>query len=182
VGLAVTGAPGRVFERKRTWQLDRAAFAAAAALIAGAERPHQPQLIIGIDRGGRDLAAALSRHLDVPALMISARHNASDEINLAATAVTVDVGPVGERAASSRLLVADDIAGSGQTLAMATDLLTRQRGAASVRTAVLCRNAGSTVVPDTWVWDVADWVVFPWEPPPGDPSEPLPFPNCARHP
>jgi hypothetical protein len=182
VGLAVTGIPARVFERKRIWQLDRAAFAAAAALIAGAERPHRPQLIIGIDRGGRDLAAALSRHLDVPAVMIRARHNASDEINLAATSVTVDLGPLGDRAAPARLLVADDIAGSGLTLAVTTGLLTGPCGAASVRTAVLCRNAGSTVAPDTWVWDVADWVVFPWEPPPGDPAEPLPFPNCARHP
>lgn len=182
--MAVTSSvPARVFERKRVWQLDRTAFEAAAALIAAAERPHQPGLIIGIDRGGRDLATALSAHLDVPAVMIRARHNTSDEIALpAAGIVTADPSPLDGRAAPARLLVADDIAGSGQTLAAVSGLLAARFAAARIRTAVLCRNAGSSQAPCTWVWDVADWVAFPWEPPPGAPTEPLPFPESARHP
>jgi len=184
VGVAVTGSsPARVFEHKRIWQLDRAAFEAAAALIAAAERPHQPDLIVGIDRGGRDLATALSAHLSIPAVMIRARHNPSDEIALpAAGTVTADLSPLDGREAPARLLVADDIAGSGQTLAAVSGLLAGRFGAARIRTAVLCRNAGSTQAPGTWVWDVADWVAFPWEPPPGAPTEPLPFPDHARHP
>jgi uncharacterized protein len=182
--VAVTGSiPVRVFEHKRIWQLDRAAFEAAAALIAAAEHPHQPDLIVGIDRGGRDLATALSAHLGVPAVMIRARHNPSDEIALpAAGSVTVDLNPLGNRAAPARPLVADDIAGSGQTLATASRLLAERFGAARIRSAVLCRNAGSAQAPDTWVWDVADWVAFPWEPPPGVPTDFLPFPDRARHP
>jgi hypoxanthine phosphoribosyltransferase len=173
--------PARVFEHKQIWQLSRTAFEAAAALIADAERPHQPELIIGIDRGGRDLATALSWHLHVPAVMIAARHNLSDEIALPAIGtVTVDLSPLGNRAAC-RVLVADDIAGSGQTLAVTRGLLGARFGAAGIRTAVLCRNAGSAQAPDTWIWDVADWVTFPWEPPPGGPVVPLPSPNCARH-
>lgn len=170
----MTGTPARVFEHKRIWQLSRAAFERATALIADAERPHQPQLIIGIDRGGRDLATALSRHLRLPAVMIRARHNPSDQVALPATgAVTADLSPLGNREAD-RLLVADDIAGSGQTLAVTAGLLTAWCGAASIRTAMLCRNAGSSLTPNTWIWDVADWVVFPWEPPPGDATEPCP--------
>ena len=179
----MTAAPVRVFEHQRIWQLDRAAFDAAAALIAAAEHPHQPQLIIGIDRGGRDLANALSRHLQIPVVMITARHNASDQIALpAAGTVGVDLSPLGNQARSARLLVADDIAGSGQTLAVTSGLLAARNGPASIRTAVLCRNAGSSLTPDTWVWDVADWVVFPWETPPGIPTRPLPLPDRARHP
>jgi hypoxanthine phosphoribosyltransferase len=184
VGVAVTGSiPARVFEHKRIWQLDQAAFEAAAALIANAERPHQPELVVGIDRGGRDLATALSAHLSVPAVMIRARHNLSDEIALpAAGTVEVDLSPLDDRQAPARLLIADDIAGSGQTLAVASGLLAARFGAARIRTAVLCRNAGSTQAPGTWIWDVADWVAFPWEPPPAAPIEPLPFPEFARHP
>ena len=175
--------PARVFERKRIWRLDRAAFEAAAALIAAAERPRQPDLIVGIDRGGRDLATALSVHLGIPAVMIRARHNPSDEIALpAAGTVTADLSPLDGCKAPARLLVADDIAGSGQTLAAVSGLIADRFGAARIRTAVLCRNAGSSTAPDTWVWDVADWVAFPWEPPPGAPTEPLPFPDRARHP
>jgi hypoxanthine phosphoribosyltransferase len=182
--VAVTGGiPARVFEHKRIWQLEQAAFEAAAALIAAAERPHQPDLIIGIDRGGRNLATALSAHLNVTAVMIRARHNPSDKIALpAAGSVSVDLSPLRNRAAPTRLLLADDIAGSGQTLAATSRLLAGQFGTARIRTAVLCRNAGSTQAPDTWVWDVADWVAFPWEPPPDPPTEPLPFPYRARHP
>ena len=175
--------PARVFERKRIWRLDRAAFEAAAALIAAAERPRQPDLIVGIDRGGRDLATALSVHLGIPAVMIRARHNPSDEIALpAAGTVTADLSPLDGCKVPPRLLVADDIAGSGQTLAAVSGLIADRFGAARIRTAVLCRNAGSSDAPDTWVWDVADWVAFPWEPPPGAPTEPLPFPDRARHP
>ncbi len=182
--MAVTSSvPARVFERKRVWQLGRAAFEVAAALIATAERAYQPELIIGIDRGGRDLATALSGHLCVPAIMIRARHNPSDEIALPAVgAVTADLSPLGTCEAPARLLIADDIAGSGQTLAVTSGLLAARFGTARIRTAVLCRNAGSSTAPDTWVWDVADWVVFPWEPPPGAPAESLPLPDSARHP
>ena len=45
----------------------------------------------------------------------------------------------------------------------------------------LCRNEGSSVYPDAWVWDVRDWVVFPWEPhDPGLRTSPLPTPPTVR--
>ena len=64
-----------------------------------------------------------------------------------------------------RLLVVDDVADSGRTLALVLDLL-RDRGA-DARSAVLYRKSASTVVPDFTWRRTDDWIVFPWsaEPP-----------------
>lgn len=181
MGLAVTPA-ARIFEGTRTWRLSWDCFSQAAALIAAAERPHAPGLIIGVERGGRALAKELSASLGVPAVMIRARHNATDQAGLQATGqVTVDLSALAGRPAG-RVLVADDICGSGHTLSAVSRALTAKHGTACIRAAVLCRNAGSAVDPDTWAWDVADWVSFPWEPEPAAPTEPLPPPAIARHP
>jgi uncharacterized protein len=176
----VTGT--RVFEGRRTWRVSPAAFEAAAALIAGAEQPYRPGLVIGIKRGGRDLAAALAARLGTPAVMIAARHNATDAIGLPATGlVTVDPAALLRHGPVSRVLIADDICGSGATLRAVTVLAAAVLGARA-RTAVLCRNAGSGHSPSTWAWDVADWVCFPWESPPPSPAEDLPLPTTVRHP
>jgi uncharacterized protein len=182
--VAVTSCVARVFEGMRVWRLDDASFRLAARLIAGAERPHRPEAVIGIERGGRDLATVLSLDLGVPAVMVKARHNATDDVTAPATgSVTADPAALDRLPAAGRLLIADDISGSGLTLTVVRSLVAARYPAAAIRTAVLCRNAGSRHAPDTWVWDVADWVVFPWEEPPaGITTEPLPEPLCARHP
>jgi hypoxanthine phosphoribosyltransferase len=172
----------RVFEGARTWRLSWERFGEAAALIAEAERLHAPGLVIGVERGGRALATALSAGLGVPAVMIRTRHNASDQMRLPATGqVSIDLSPLADCEAG-RVLVADDICGSGATLAAIRQALTTRHHATAVRSAVLCRNAGSAVDPDTWAWDVADWVSFPWEPEPSTPTEPLPALVIVRHP
>ena len=64
-----------------------------------------------------------------------------------------------------RILVVDDVADSGRTLALVLDLL-RQHGA-EARSAVLYGKPRSAVTPD-YVWRLTDkWIVFPWsaEPP-----------------
>jgi uncharacterized protein len=179
--VAVTGA--RVFQGQRTWRVSPAAFAAAAALIADAERPHRPGLVIGIERGGHDLAVALAERLQAPAVMITARHNRSDRIALPASGlVTVDPVPLLSHGTARQVLIADDICGSGATLRAVTGLAVSLLGAARARTAVLCRNTGAGLAPSTWAWDVADWVCFPWESQPATPTEDLPLPTTVRHP
>lgn len=82
------------------------------------------------------------------------------------------------------MLLVDDICGSGVTLRAVTNVFAQRCYPAIVRTAVLCRNHGAALDLDVWVWDVADWVAFPWEPPPkvAAPIEWLRAPARSRRP
>jgi hypoxanthine phosphoribosyltransferase len=172
----------RVFEGARIWRLTDDQLWAAAALIAAAERAHAHDVIVGIARGGVAPAAALSDLTGVRQHIITARHNLTDQIETPATGhVTLDVADLPTDLHRARILVVDDICGTGATLRAATNAV-QGLGAATIRTAVLCRNTGSLLYPDTWVWDVADWTVFPWEPDPGRPTQLLPEPAEVRHP
>ena len=67
--------------------------------------------------------------------------------------------------AGKKLLVVDDVADSGRTLALVLELL-RSFGA-DVRSAVIYAKPKSVVDPD-YVWRrTEEWIVFPWsaEPP-----------------
>ena len=67
--------------------------------------------------------------------------------------------------AGRHILVVDDVADSGRTLALVLELL-RDAGA-EARSAVLYSKPGSVMTPD-YVWRETDrWIVFPWsaEPP-----------------
>ncbi|MBV7674198.1 phosphoribosyltransferase domain-containing protein [Streptomyces halstedii] len=167
----------RVFEGKRVWAMSQEAFLAAAALIAAHEVRFAPELVIGLARGGVPLAREAARLLGVPAAEIRARHNVSDLVGLQATGEVEVDEPALDAATTTarRVLVVDDICGSGATLRAVTGLLARS--GISARTAVLCRNGGADFPLHTWVWPVADWVAFPWEAPPPPESTPLPHPR-----
>ncbi|MFF2226987.1 phosphoribosyltransferase [Streptomyces globisporus] len=180
--LSAPGPPGaRVFQGKRVWAMSQDAFLAAAALIAAHEKRFAPDLVIGLARGGVPLARETARILRIPGAEIRAQHNVSDLVGIQATGeVEVDEAALRAAAASARrVLIVDDICGSGATLTAVTHLLTDS--GVEARTAVLCRNDGARFpVLDTWVWPVADWVSFPWEAPPPPGSTPLPRP-CQVH-
>ncbi|MDT0307646.1 phosphoribosyltransferase family protein [Streptomyces sp. DSM 44917] len=182
----MTGHAQRVFEHRRIWLLTEEAFAGAAELIAEAGAAHRPQAVMGIARGGTRLAEAVATHLSVPAAVIRARHNVGDDPRVAATGrVRIEpptAGPLARLGRGRRLLLVDDISGSGATLRAVIAWLTRQSAPAALRTAVLCRNQGSAFTPDAWGWEVADWVSFPWEPPPPCPAEALPPLTGLCHP
>lgn len=169
----------RVFERRRIWRMAHDDFLAAAYLIARQEAARAPVSVIGVARGGVRLAEIVAKQLGVPAVTVRARHNAGEDVRQAATGcVDVDAehntAVLASLETGRRLLIVDDICGSGATLAQVIGQITAQVAPASVRTAVLCRNAGATYPVDSWGWDVADWVHFPWEPEPSQPTEPLP--------
>ncbi|MFI0420505.1 phosphoribosyltransferase [Spongiactinospora sp. 9N601] len=166
----------RIYQHKRIWSLSNERFEAAVALLAEHERRNAPTLLVGIARGGVRLAHHLAARLQIPATFIMARHNPDDTIESPATGhVTVTDTPTIDPTA--RILLVDDICGSGATLATVTALL----AVPSTRTATLCRNVGAAHHPDAWVWDVADWTVFPWETAPPDVSpRPLPYPHRIR--
>jgi hypoxanthine phosphoribosyltransferase len=156
----------RVFEHRRIWRLTQDAFASAAALIAGQEPA--PEVIVGIARGGVPLARLLAARFSVPAVELTARHNRSDDIYLPATGqVALPDEPDAALAAhqGARVLLVDDICGTGSTYRAAVRWLAAQLAPAAVRTAALCRSKAAAFTPDTWVWDMLDWVVFPWNEP-----------------
>ncbi|WP_338673889.1 phosphoribosyltransferase domain-containing protein [Streptomyces sp. SCSIO 30461] len=161
----------RIFENHRVWQLAQDDFLTAACLIAAQEAEHAPAAVLGIARGGVPLAEIVAEQLGVPAVAVRARHNEPEGIRQAATGrVLLDhehnQDAFASLPASARLLVVDDICGSGATLRAVEDVLAATVSPSEVRTAVLCRNEGSQYPLDIWGWDVADWVHFPWEPEP----------------
>jgi uncharacterized protein len=174
----------RIFEHARVWQLGPDAFDRAIVLLADALGPHDPQLAIGIERGGREPATAIAARLNVPFRTLRASHNSSDAIALRPTGrVTLDLQPIIETPPADRVLIVDDICGSGATLRAAIRAVTALWTPSSIHAAVLCRNVGASYSPDAWIWDVADWVTFPWETtPPDTVTQPLPTPNAVRFP
>lgn len=170
----------RVFERRRVWLMDQAACEAGCALLAAAvsRRFRAFDAVVAVARGGCAPAGMLAAALALPIVAVRARHNPTDAVRSWATGrVWIEAPDLGRLPGRPRLLVVDDICGSGATLEAVGGMLRSRVRPSGLRTAVLCRNAGTWFRPDVWVWDVRDWVAFPWEEPPGERAEPLPAPS-----
>jgi adenine/guanine phosphoribosyltransferase-like PRPP-binding protein len=179
-------APRRVFEHRRLWQLTPAAYEVGIRILTDAARARLGHIgtVIGIANGGRAPAEAIAALADAPVVIVSARHNATSAAYTQATGQvrceTASFTPLAEQ--QEPFLVIDDICGTGATFAAVTDTLARlAEPQAAICTVTLCRNHGARPgTPDLHLWDVADWVVFPWEPqPPGLRPTPLPLPTKA---
>ncbi|WGW10587.1 phosphoribosyltransferase [Saxibacter everestensis] len=146
-----------------TWDLFGTASRDLGQIIA--DSGFAPEIIIAVARGGLLPAGALSYTLGV---------KLSDAINVEfytdvheTLPDPVLLAPLldAESIAGKRLLVVDDVADSGRTLALVLDIM-RSHGA-EARSAVLYAKSTSVVNPD-YVWRRTDeWIVFPWsaEPP-----------------
>ncbi|WP_045875812.1 phosphoribosyltransferase family protein [Pseudofrankia sp. DC12] len=172
----------RVFEHSRLWRLTAPALDRAVQLLATAATENFGAFtqVVGIADGGTVPATQIATQLGVRPTMVRARHNPTDAHYSPATGqVWCDPGDL---APAGRVLVVDDICGSGATLrTVVAALAERAPTGTQLVTATLCLNAGSTAPPDLWVWaDLRDWVVFPWETqPPADTMTDLPLPTQA---
>lgn len=184
------GAAGRVFEHRRVWRLPASSMRRACTLLAAAADRHaaaahrEPiSTVIGIARGGTTPARRIAAALGLTARSVRAQHNSTDAPYAAATGtVSCDTSWLrmqpGERFAGTVLLV-DDICGTGATFTAVRDALHAwAEPATRFLTCALCRNRAAATLPtlpDLYCWEVADWVVFPWEAPPEHPpTTPLP--------
>lgn len=181
----------RVFEHRRVWRLTPDTLREATTLLASAIlHDHLSiQHVIGIANGGTAPARLLAARFGLRARTVRARHNLANGVYQQATGnVTLDLDPLTRtlngRRLRGRVLIVDDICGSGATLRrLRNDLAPWLNPGAEVLIAVLCLNTGASIRPDYSVWTVSDWVVFPWEPPPADQvTTPFPTPTEAvRH-
>ncbi|MCX9193500.1 phosphoribosyltransferase [Carbonactinospora thermoautotrophica] len=183
--IGVPARARRVFDHAGPWQLTSALYTTALGLLTDAVRAGTPiTAVIGIAEGGMALARDLAAALAVPLHRVAARHNPTAAIYTQATGeVACDLSGVPGRLAG-RVLLVDDICGTGATVTTVADALApRLTADARLSVLALCRNTGSAVLPDWWIWDVSDWVCFPWEqPPPRGQARPLPVPREVRTP
>ncbi|MFB6884190.1 phosphoribosyltransferase [Streptomyces noursei] len=144
---------------------------ATQALAGQVTADGKPQTVVGIVRGGLIPAVWLAHHLGIRDVRtVEVTRTTEDVINATKTLLPIVRNPasLGSLAGLDVLLV-DDIAGSGATLAHTVDLL-RGLGPARVRTAILTVNRANwtqEAVPNLVIDYVASlndtWIVFPWE-------------------
>ena len=157
---APTQAPPR--ERMSWSDLGEAARALAVEI---ADDGYVPDLILGIARGGLLVAGALSYALGVKnTFTLNVEFYTGVDERLPVPMILPPVPDLVDLH-DSRMLIADDVADTGQTLALVKGFCAGQVG--EVRTAVLYEKPRSIVRSD-YVWRRTDlWIDFPWsiEPP-----------------
>jgi hypoxanthine phosphoribosyltransferase len=125
-----------------------------------AESGFRPDVILAIARGGLLVGGALSYSLQVKNVFLinveyytGVGERLEFPVLLPPPLSLVDIR-------DAKLLVADDVADTGRTLAMVNDLCRQE--VAEIRTAVLYEKPHSVVKCD-YVWRRTDrWIVFPW--------------------
>ena len=157
---APTQAPPQ--ERMKWTELGDAARDLAVAIV---DDGYAPDLILGIARGGLLVAGALSYSLGVKnTFTMNVEFYTGIDERLPVPMILPPVPDLVDLH-DARMLIADDVADTGQTLALVKGFCAGQVG--EVRTAVLYEKPRSIVACD-YVWRRTDrWIVFPWsaEPP-----------------
>src|SRR2546423_10694185 len=155
--MAQPGTPHRDLE-VLTWPMFGVAIRALAGAIASSG--FRPDLVLTIARGGLTVGGTLAYALGTKnCATINVEYYAGVDERLELPVVLPPVpDPVGLD--DLKVLIADDVADTGQTLAMVTEFCGRHVRAA--RTGVLHRKPWSVIDPD-FVWRETDrWIAFPW--------------------
>jgi len=148
-------------------------FGAAARELASAvvADGFRPDVLLAIARGGLPVAGAVSYALGMKnCCVVNVEYYTGIDQRLEVPVIlppTLDLVEL----ADANLLVVDDVADTGNTLALVAETVRRQ--VRSLRTAVLYEKSRSVVKCD-YVWRrTDDWIVFPWSAlPPVDGARP----------
>ncbi|RKT53824.1 phosphoribosyltransferase [Saccharothrix australiensis] len=123
----------------------------------------RPTVVHAVARGGLVAGAHLANVLDVPRLSLTrVRRTTSDERYAAKREPTCEPFGALDLVEGDRVLVVDDIVGTGATAEVVRDQVLAA-GVAELRFAVLVRNHLAEFAVDDCGFVADDWVVFPWE-------------------
>lgn len=142
-----------------TWEMFGDATQELARMVAG--DGYRPDIILAIARGGLFTAGALGYALGVKLLhVVNVEFYTGRDERLT---MPVMLPPVPDPSffAGAKVLICDDVADTGATLAMTHDFC--ERYVAEVRSAVVFQKPRSSVRCE-YVWrHTSDWIQFPWD-------------------
>lgn len=117
--------------------------------------------IICINRGGLVIGRLLSDILDIPLGVISAKcyEKGKDNIkNCSFQPLISLIGPVGKR-----VLLVDDLVDTAKTMTKLSNYLKKTYPDIILKTAVIFKDIQSKFIPDYFVADKKEWIIFPYE-------------------
>lgn len=144
-----------------TWELfGEATQTLATQVLADG---YAPDLILAIARGGLFTAGAMGYALGVKLLHVVNVEFYTGRDERLTMPVMLPPVPDPEAFAGAKVLICDDVADTGATLALTKEFC--ERNVAEVRSAVIYEKPRSVVKCD-YVWrHTADWIHFPWDVP-----------------
>ena len=134
---------------------------------------YEPDVVVAVARGGLPLGGALSYALGTKGVgTLNVEFYTGIDERLEAPVVLPPLLDT-DAMAGLKVLVADDVADTGETLALVKTLM--EQHAAEVRTVTLYAKSRSIIEPD-YIWKRTDlWITFPWSAlPPVTPNRPHP--------
>ncbi len=120
----------------------------------------KPDWIVGVSRGGLVPARLLSDYLDnsnVSIIRIEFYKTIGETRDFPTISQPLQVDVKGKR-----VLIVDDVADTGRSLAVAKEHIKRA-GASEVKIAVLHQKPKSIVRPDFYIGTTGAWIIYPWE-------------------
>jgi hypoxanthine phosphoribosyltransferase len=120
----------------------------------------EPEIIVGVSRGGCIPARIMSDLLETPRLAnVTAEFYVGIGKNKREPTITQPVSlPVKDK----KVLVVDDVADRGESLKLVNAHL-KEHGASDVKVATTYYKPWSIIVPHYYMEETRCWVVFPWE-------------------
>jgi hypoxanthine phosphoribosyltransferase len=120
----------------------------------------QPDIVIGVAKGGVIPARILSDLIETPQLAEVQIELYQDIAQPALEPILKQ--PLNTTVNNKKILIVDDIADTGKSLKLAQSYL-REQGALETKTATLYFKPKSITKPDFYEKQTNNWVVFPWE-------------------
>ncbi|MDN4478717.1 phosphoribosyltransferase [Demequina lignilytica] len=133
----------------------------------------EPDVVVAVARGGLPLGGAMSYALGTKGVgTLNVEFYTGIDERLEAPVVLPPLLDT-DAMAGLKVLIADDVADTGETLALVKSLM--EQHAAEVRTVTLFAKSRSIIEPD-YIWKRTDlWITFPWSAlPPVTPHKPHP--------
>lgn len=141
-----------------TWSEIEASMLALADKIT--DDGFRPDMIVGVARGGWVVARILSDLLNVPhlaSIKIEFYKGIDEKVKVPKITQPISASPKGKL-----VLIADDVADTGESLVLAKRHLLDQ-GARSLKVATIHYKPWSKFKPDFYYLETDDWIMYPWE-------------------